>query len=244
MPDGRVMVVREKKKPHSKIDREQRCGRVWLWIAFDPISKLAVNYRVDNQTLDACRAFFKDLTRRLTNIPLFTSDELGHYMVVLFETYRISPEIGWDYLPFSERFRVVNRELDYGIFHKERRNGRVVGTKQIVFYGDEKRVFDRIKNSPSKKINTAFIERFNGTLRLLCANLHRKSQCFSKDFKYFGYRIAIAMAYYNFVRPHGTLSKIKGESYKPTTPAMAKGITDRVLDIKELLGLPLITTIA
>lgn len=237
------MVLCAKKKAYSKDDHKQRFGHVSLWIAFDPVSKLEVFHRADNQTLDACRAFIKGLTGRLTNIPFYTTDELGHYMVGLFEAYRIDPEIEWDFFPFSERFRFVDPDLDYAIFHKERRGGRVVSTRQYVLYGDEKRIFARIADSPSKKINTAFVERYNGTLRGFCANLIRRTKCFSKDFTYFCYRISIASVYYNFVHPHGTLSKGKHESYRPTTPAMAKGITSRALDFKELLAIPYISTV-
>jgi len=232
-----------KKKARSKSDREQRFGHVSLWIAFDPVSKLEVFHRVDDQTLNACRAFFKGLTKRLTNIPFYTTDELGHYMVAIFENYRIDPEIPWDFFPYEERYQLVQPELDYAIFHKERRGGRVVSTKKIVLYGDEKRILEKIKDSPSNTINTSFIERYNGILRGLCANLHRRTQCFSKDFTCFSSRISIVSVYYNFIRPHGTLSKHKDGSYKPTTPAMAKGISNKVLDFKELLAIPYNSTV-
>lgn len=237
------MVLCPKKKAYSEADILQQLGHVSLWVAFDPVSKLEICHRADAQTLDACRAFVKDLTNRLTNIPFYTTDELGHYRVVLFETYRIDPDITWDFYLYEERYRYVHPELDYAMFHKERCGGQVVSTKKIVLYGDEKRILEKIKGSQSKTINTSFIERYNGILRGLCANLARRSQCFSKSFKYFCSRISIVSVYYNFIRPHGTLSKRKGEKYYATTPAMAKGITDKVLDFKELLAIPYITTV-
>lgn len=202
-----------------------------------------VNYRADTQQLDACRAFVKDLTAKLQNIPLFTSDEMGSYMVALWEAYRIDKTLAWDSLPYAERPGAVDPDLDYAIFHKERKNCHVVGTEIKIVFGEEHRIYLRMKGSPCKQVNTSFVERFNGTLRLHDAHLIRLSQRFAKNIEYFKARLAIIIAYYNFVRPHGTLSRPKGESYKPTTPAMAKGITDRPLDFRELLATPFITTV-
>ena len=202
-----------------------------------------VCFRVDDQTLEACRSFITDLTKRLTNIPLLTSDELGHYMVVIWETYCTVPNLDWKSLPFPMRSEVVNPDLDYAVFHKERIDGRVVRTHQRVIYGDKERIQKRLDGSPSKQINTAFIERFNGTLRQHDGNLHRRSQLFAKDVSFFRCRIAIVIAYYNFVKPHWTLSRNPDRSYTPRTPAQVNGITDAQWSIKELLCTPFITTI-
>jgi hypothetical protein len=202
-----------------------------------------VGFRVDDQTLEACRAFIADLTKRLDNIPMFTTDELGSYMVALWENYRTMPDLDWDTLPFSERSKVVNPDLDYAIFHKERRNGHVVKTHNQVIFGDEERIRKRLKGSQSKMINTSFIERFNGTLRQHDGNLHRKSQHFAKEVQFLIFRLAIIIAYYNFVRSHGTLSRNPDRSITPRTPAQVKGITDSLWSIKELLSKPVISTI-
>jgi hypothetical protein len=199
------------------------------------------NYRIDNQELGACRAFIKDLTERLRNIPLFTSDELGSYMVALWEAYRTDKTLVWDSLPFEERPEAVNPDLDYAIFHKERKHCQVVRTETKTIFGDEARIFARMKGSPSKQINTSFVERFNGTLRLQDAHLYRRSQRFAKNIEYFRARVAIVIAYYNFVRPHSSLTKKTDEGKILRTPAMAYGLTEKPIDLKELLSTPYIT---
>lgn len=168
---------------------------------------------------------------------------MGSYMVALWENYRTDPALAWDSLPFSQRPAAVDPELDYAIFHKERKNCHVVRTETKVVFGDESRIYDKMKGSPSKKINTSFVERFNGTLRLNDAHLHRRSQRFAKNIEFFRCRLTIVIAYYNLVRPHGTLSRKGGERYTPRTPAMVKGITKRPLDFKELLASPHLSTI-
>ena len=230
------------KKTYSEIIGNQYSGRVCVWVAFDPISKLVANYRVDNQELKACRAFIGDLTKQLRNIPLFTSDEMGSYMVALWEAYRTDSMLAWDALPFAERSGAVNPALDYAIFHKTRKNCHVVRTETRVIFGDEARIYERMKGTPSKKINTSFVERFNGTLRLNDAHLHRRSQRFAKNIEYFRSRISIVIAYYNFVRPHSSLTVDDGNAKTKRTPAMHKGLAERPMDLKELLAIPCIAT--
>lgn len=50
------------------------------------------------------------------------------------------------------------------------------------------------------------------------------------------YAVALHFAYFNFCRPHMTLTKAR--SGVKTTPAMAAGLTDRVWTIEDLLMLP------
>jgi hypothetical protein len=45
--------------------------------------------------------------------------------------------------------------------------------------------------------------------------------------------VSLHYLYYNFAKPHGTLSKGK----YPTTPAMAAGVADHVWTLKELAEL-------
>lgn len=164
-------------------------------------------------------------------------------MVAIWETYRTDPDLDWKALPFPKRSEVVNPDLDYAVFHKERIDGWVVRTHQRVIYGDAERIRKKLVGSPSKQINTAFIERFNGTLRQHDGHLHRRSQLFAKDISFLHCRLAIVIAYYNFVKPHWTLSRNPDGSNTARTPAQVKGIVDSQWSIKELLSTPFITTI-
>jgi hypothetical protein len=48
------------------------------------------------------------------------------------------------------------------------------------------------------------------------------------------YAVALHYTFYNYCRPHGTLSKAAG---KPTTPAMAAGLADAPWTILDILSL-------
>jgi hypothetical protein len=61
----------------------------------------------------------------------------------------------------------------------------------------------------------------------------RLTNAFSKKWDNHRYAMALHFAVYNFVRPHGTLTK-QAEGMK-TTPAMAAGLTDHPWSLNELL---------
>jgi hypothetical protein len=53
----------------------------------------------------------------------------------------------------------------------------------------------------------------------------------SKSWDHHEAAIALLFPYYNFCRPHMTLNE---REERPTTPAMAAGLTDHVWSVKEL----------
>ncbi len=81
-------------------------------------------------------------------------------------------------------------------------------------------------NPDVSKIETTYIERFNGTLRQWCRRFTRKGYAHSKNWQMLQAAIALNFAHYNFCRVHQTLR---------TTPAVAAGITDRPWTMDDLL---------
>jgi hypothetical protein len=177
---------------------------------------------VGDRTLESCRDFLTELSSRVDNIPLFTSDELPHYKTILSEIY--SEEITVEKTGKRGRprkpVRRIDPELDYATVHKTRENGKVVKVEGRIIYGDEKRIEEKIAKGPGKKINTSYIERFNGTARQNNAHLRRKSITFAKEMPYFKARLAIIVLFYNCIREHGTLSKNQDKTRTPRTPAL------------------------
>ena len=88
-----------------------------------------------------------------------------------------------------------------------------------------------------KKINTSFIERFNGTIRERFAPLTRKCRYAAAKTTTVHTGIYLIGCVYNFCSPHYELSKsqTKGGYGFSCTPAMASGLTDHVWSVKELL---------
>lgn len=106
--------------------------------------------------------------------------------------------------------------------------GEVVGTYKEPCCG----------NVDPDRICTSHVERKNLTIRMQGRRMTRLTNAFSK--KWTNHRAALALwfAYYNFCRPHQTLTEAtreEGQKPVPTTPAMAAGIEERPWTIRELV---------
>jgi len=84
------------------------------------------------------------------------------------------------------------------------------------------------------ELNTAFIERFNGTMRERLACLTRKCRHAAHRLQTIEAGMYLIGCTYNFCFPHHELSTSKHHGY-PCTPAMAAGLTDHIWSVWELL---------
>ena len=91
----------------------------------------------------------------------------------------------------------------------------------------------------SRAINTAFVERQNGTDRHRNARKGRKTYRFSKDWQFHEAATYFTLYSYNFCWPVRTLG-IKDDrgQWREQTPAVAAGLTDHVWSMSEWLTLP------
>ncbi len=171
---------------------------------------------------------------------MFVSDELPHYVTMLAEFFHKQVPVMPTGKPGRPRNpeRVVDADLDYATVHKTREGGRVVKVERRVVFGSEQSVHERLEGSPSHTINTAFVERSNLHWRLWDAHLVRKSLTFARSWRWLRAKFAICVACYNFVRPHGTLSRRANRTFQPKTPAMAANVTDHPWSFLELLAYP------
>jgi hypothetical protein len=203
---------------------------------------LIICYLVGSRTLESCRAFIKQLSSRVDNKPLFTSDELVHYETVLGDVYSEVVPVA----PTNKRGRPrkpekkIDPQLDYAVVHKTREKGKVIKVERRIVYGDEKQIDEKIAKSSGKKINTSYIERVNGTLRQTDSHLKRKSQTFAKEMPHFKARLAVIVLFYNCIRPHGTLSKNPDKTRTPRTPALAANLINKNWTAESAFRKPLI----
>jgi len=91
-----------------------------------------------------------------------------------------------------------------------------------------------------KELNTAFIERFNGTMRERLASLTRRCRHAARRLSRLEAGMWLVGCTYNWCWPHHELSRrlarsqgLRGEV--AITPAMASGLTDHVWSVRELL---------
>jgi hypothetical protein len=104
-----------------------------------------------------------------------------------------------------------------------------VGKKLII--GSEWRLEDAIEASEdSTKLNTAFIERLNLTIRQGSAYLHRRSPCHARKKRTLDDHLELLRCHYNFCRPHSSLKF----GAITRTPAMQAGLASRKLSFREV----------
>jgi transposase-like protein/IS1 family transposase len=96
------------------------------------------------------------------------------------------------------------------------------------------------RTSGGNELNTAFIERFNGTMRERLASLVRRCRHAARRIETLEAGMWLVGCTYNFCWPHHELSRrgaralgLQGEAL--ITPAMASGLTDHLWSVQELL---------
>lgn len=82
------------------------------------------------------------------------------------------------------------------------------------------------------RVCTSHVERQNLTVRMQNRRMTRLTNAFSKKWANHVASLTLHFAYYNFCRPHQTLTKAAGVK---TTPAMAAGLEDHVWTLAELV---------
>ncbi|MCI0356527.1 MAG: IS1 family transposase, partial [Acidobacteria bacterium] len=82
------------------------------------------------------------------------------------------------------------------------------------------------------RICISHVERANLSMRMTIRRLTRLTNAFSKKWENHEAALALYFAFYNWCRPHMTLTEAAGTK---TTPAMEAGLTDHVWSVGELL---------
>ena len=112
---------------------------------------------------------------------------------------------------------------------------RVVEVTRTMTRGTEQQADRLLKASKGgSTLNTAFIERLNGTMRERLASLTRKCRHAARRLHALETGMYLIGCTYNLCLAHHELSKTKHLGYA-CTPAMAAGVTDHLWSIKEVL---------
>lgn len=123
---------------------------------------------------------------------------------------------------------------------KRPEKGRVVEVGTRLVFGAVAAVLRALSLSPvSRAINTAFVERQNGTDRHRNARKARRTYRFSKDWRYHEAVTYLSLYIYNFCWPVRTLALKDDEGRRlERSPAMAAGLADHVWSMSEWLSRP------
>jgi len=235
-------VYKKEKNCDENNPADARRGDNWDHVAFDASHKLVLQVVNGKRTIKNTRKLVRLTAKRLPNkVPrLITSDEYKPYKTAILETFGKKKEVkrtGKRGRPKRPRYRPP-KDLVYAMVHKTRVKGRVTKIDYRTVFGTEEQVKSALEQSPcSRKVNTSFIERHNGTDRNRCSRKVRKSYCFSKDWEVHGAATCFSMYSYNFCWAVRTLRRTDGLK-GVCTPAMSAGLTDHVWTISEWLKYP------
>ena len=243
--------------PHVQLDEIRTRLRstsqvLWLWLALDPRTKLLPVLQLGPRTQTMAHSLIHSLRQMLAPgcLPLFTSDGLNLYF------YALTAHFG-QWLTFYRRGRKVRRwqvaaELIYGQVKKSYRRRKLIRVMPVMRLGTREDLTIALQGLGfSGRLNTAFIERVNLTVRHGVAALARRTWATAQQTQPLLANLEWWRAYYHFVRPHESLRvalmqpRERGgnrlaQRYRQRTPAMAAGRTTRRWTTREVLSRPLL----
>ena len=183
-------------------------GDVWTWTAIDADSKLIVSWLVGSRNSSAASMFLSDLRSRLVGRVQLTTDGHGAYLEGMAHAFG-------DNIDYAMLVKVFGQS--------EGGPGRYsppvcVGTRTKNISG----------NPDPAHINTSFAERQNLTMRMSMRRFTRLTNAFSKKFENHCHALALYFVWYNWCRIHKT---------HRVTPAIAAGLTDKLMDMADVVRL-------
>lgn len=184
-------------------------GDTWTWTAIEADSKLIVSYFVAGRDGECAMWFMDDLRQRLANRVQLTSDGHKAYLEAVEGAFG-------DDVDYAQLVKIygASPESGKGCYSP----AECTGAKK-----------ERITGNPDRDhVSTSFVERNNLTMRMHMRRFTWLTNGFSKKVENHAYAVALHMMYYNFVRIHSKLRM---------TPAMAAGVSDRLWEIGDIVGL-------
>lgn len=200
-----------------------------LWVDFGP------------RTQETAATLIAQVVARTRQLPLWLTDGWKAYPAALLQVVgvvyrrRRRGQVGRKPKPRL----VAPPALFYAQVVKVRNTaGQVVEVRRRVVFGGPRRFGTQLRlRQLGTTIQTAFMERWYGTLRGLVAPLRRRTRCLSWSRVRHRGKVWLVVSLYNFVMPHKSLRQRR----TPCTPAMAIGLTDHVWSYREYVWLPVHT---
>ncbi len=239
--------------PHVQLDElrtrlRRRAHTLWLWVAIDPLTKLIPVVHLGARTQDSAHHVVHELRQRLTPdcLPVFTSDGLNLYF------YALTAHFGQWVTATGQRTRhwQLAAGLLYGQVKKCYRHRRLIGITYQMRCGTGATLRAAlVQLGLSGKLNTAFVERVNLTIRQSIAALVRRTWSTMQETPPLLAHLEWWRVYYHFARPHASLRVALAQPqerggrrvprrYRQCTPAMAAGLTWRRWTVQELVLVP------
>lgn len=194
-------------------------GDLWTFTALCATTKLAVSWMIGQRDSLTANAFMRDVAKRLANRVQISTD--GHNMYL----GAVEKAFGWN----GADYAMIDK--DYGQTQVPQDPTRryspaiCIGVDKSWVMGDP----------DMDKVSTSYVERCNLTMRMQMRRFTRLTNAFSKKAENHAHAVSLHFMFYNYCRPHMTLTKAANGI--KTTPAMAAGLTDKVWTVEDILAL-------
>lgn len=199
--------IGKKQKNVRSTDNPAEVGDVWTYLAIDPETKLMPSFVVGKRDRYHTQVFMDDLAGRLKNRIQLSSDAMGAYADAVERAFGADVDYAQIVKEYSSPVKEDRRKYS---------PAQLVSVHKTAVNGDP----------VAALASTSMIERANLTVRTHCKRLARLTLAFSKKKENFQAAIALHLAYYNFVKFHGTLRM---------TPAMAAGVERSAWKVSDLV---------
>jgi IS1 family transposase len=184
-------------------------GDVWTWTGIEADSKLIVSYMVGGRDSEYATAFIGDLQSRLTNRVQLTTDGHKAYLDAVEDAFGADV----DYAQLVKLYGEAPESM----------KGRYspagyIGCREMPVTG-----------APDPKhISTSYVERHNLNMRMQMRRFTRLTTGYSKKLANHEHMVALYTVWFNWIRTH--------KAHR-VTPAMAAGVTDKLMDFADLVQL-------
>jgi IS1 family transposase len=184
-------------------------GDTWTWTGIEADTKLIVSWLVGGRDSEYAMAFIGDLQSRLANRVQLTTDGHKAYLDAVEDAFGADV----DYAQLVKLFG-ASPESAKGRYSP----AECTGIKKI-----------RIEGSPdAKHVSTSFVERHNLNMRMQMRRFTRLTTGYSKKVENHTHMVALYTVWFNWIRTH--------KAHR-MTPAMAAGLTDKLMDMADVARL-------
>jgi IS1 family transposase len=185
----------------------------WIFTSIEVCSRLWISTVVGRRSYRNTSTLLNDTIARgqLVGKPLITTDGFKYYALVVRKLFSVS-------CVYAQVIKLLRKD-------------HVVRVDVRPMIGTARKLDEALDHSEdSARINTAFIERLNLTLRCSVAYLARRSPGHARSTKRLSHQLELLRYYYNFCRHHMSLRF----GTETRTPAMQAGLSVRPYRFREL----------
>jgi IS1 family transposase len=209
-----------KKQKRVRLDeRGRHWGDVWTWTAICADTKLIPCWHVGTRDAEAARTFMEDLASRLAHRVQLSTDGHTPYLSA------VEGAFGWNGIDYAMLEKLYAHPGSSPEAARRYSPSQVVGIEKKWVMGDP----------DPDHVSTSFAEAHNTRMRTNIRRLTRLTNGHSKKIDNHVHAMSLWFMYYNFCRPHETLTKAN-RGIK-TSPAMAADVADHLWKVSEMVAL-------